>query len=234
MLHLGHEFGAYRRTVRFSKFAHGHKFGPHLGTDGIQFGLLLGIELQGADQPFALGSQTSAALPACRLGDGAGYPGPGAGITGAGARRSSSRSGRRCSRWLDPGDTHPHRCVRYLEHAFTRVGDDPNIGRHARQQTPAGVGETHYGDIGHHVGNGLRCLSHLAYRTLEGLTRKRIDREGGSLPDADAPYVTFVHTRVHLHVGQILRNHKQLGRLQAGRNGLALFDGTLDHDAIHR
>jgi hypothetical protein len=61
-----------------------------------------------------------------------------------------------------------------------------------------------------------------------------IHREAGFLPDPDATDVGFVDRGFDLHVGQVLGDHEQLGRLQAGGHGLPRFDAALDHDAIDR
>ena len=49
----------------------------------------------------------------------------------------------------------------------------------------------------------------------------------------DAPHIRLVNAGIHLHIAQVFGNHKQLGRLQAGRHRLAFFNSPLDHNAVH-
>ena len=80
----------------------------------------------------------------------------------------------------------------------------------------------------------MRGFAHLAHIALKRLTGEGIDREAGFLPAADAAHVGLVDAGVHLHVGQVLGNHKHLGGLQAGGHGLALLHRAFDDDAAHR
>ena len=54
------------------------------------------------------------------------------------------------------------------------------------------------------------------------------------MPGTDTSHVALIDAGVHLHVREVLRNHKKLGGLQTGCHGLAFFYRAFDHDAVHR
>ena len=49
----------------------------------------------------------------------------------------------------------------------------------------------------------------------------------------DAADVGVVHVGIHLHLGQVLRDCEERGRLEARGHRLADIHGTRDHDAVH-
>ena len=60
-----------------------------------------------------------------------------------------------------------------------------------------------------------------------------MDGETGLLSLADDADVAFVHKSLDLHLGQVLGDDKELGCLEAGRDGLALVNGSFNHGAVH-
>ena len=204
---------------------------------------MLRAELQISHEALAHGRQASAsATPACTTANGLGlgftHPAP----APCGGARSGFNRTRRCTSWangtscsgLHPCNAHAQRRIGYFEHILALVGDQSHIGRHAGQQAVARVGEANHGGIGHYVGNVLCSLAHLTYFTLKSLAGIGVNSEAGFLSGANAAHITFVNAGVHLHVLQVLGNHKQLGGLQTGRHGLAFFDGALDHNTVDR
>ena len=137
-------------------------------------------------------------------------------------------------RWLHAGQAHAQGGVGHFQHIVAHIGHHAHIGRHARQQLAAGVGKGNHRDVGDHVAHVLPGLAHQADLALEGLAGEGIHREAGFLAGADAAHIGLVDAGIHLHVRQVLRNHKQLGRLQAGGHRLAALHRALDDDAVDR
>jgi hypothetical protein len=50
----------------------------------------------------------------------------------------------------------------------------------------------------------------------------------------NAADVRLGDVRVHLHLGEVLRDLEQLGSLEAGRHGLPHVDAARHHHAVHR
>ncbi len=134
---------------------------------------------------------------------------------------------------LHIGQAHPQRSVGHLEHIVAAVGDDAHIGRHARQQPALGVLKTHHRHIGHHIGHVLRRFAHLKQLALKALGREGVHREAHLLSGLDAAHIGLINRGLHLHVRQVLGDHKHLGRLQTGRHRLAALHRPLDDNAAH-
>ena len=228
--HLGADFfpccgsGLFRQTPQCGKP------GPQLGSNGVELHLLRFRQLQLRSEPLAQGTESPTLRGLCqRLSE----PGPASGLahtgTGGAGTRRRCRGGR-----FNAGDTHAQRSVGNFQHVLARLNHDPHVGGHARQQSATGIGKTHHCHVGHHIGHVLRRLAHLTHLTLKRLSREGIDRESRLVARADAPDVGLINAGIHLHVLQILRNHKKLRCLQAGGHGLAFFNGALDDDAIDR
>ena len=148
----------------------------------------------------------------------------------AGLGRSGSR--RTCCGRFNARDPYAQRRIGDLEHVFAALCDHAHIRCHTGQQAPARIGKTNHSHVGHDVGNVLSRLANLPHLAFKSLTGERIDCETGALSGADAADIRFVDAGIHLHIRQILGNHKELGRLQAGCDRLPLFNRALDHDAI--
>ncbi len=207
LLHLGQQLGARWLACRLIEFGQGHETRTQIDQDGVKPGLLCRVERQFFDQSRAHAGQPAPRRLCLRRRQ----PGPAGRIAGAAARPGASGGGRTGGNRLDAGNPHPQSRIGHLEHVLALVGDDAHIGCHAGKQTPGTVGESDHGHIGHHVGNGLRRLAHLAHGALEGLAWKRIHREGGVLAGTDAPDIAFVDAGIHLHVRQVLRDDEQFG-----------------------
>lgn len=103
-------------------------------------------------------------------------------------------------------------------------GDDRDIGRHAGFQFEIPVVHADDHVVGHHVLDADRRIPHLGHRALEYFVRIRVHAKLRRVPFRDAADVRLADVGVNLHLGQVLRDHKERRRLKAGHHGLPHID----------
>ena len=107
--------------------------------------------------------------------------------------------------------TVPRECRRSRGHTL-RNGRG-NGGGHARPQLQLGVGDGDHGGIGHDILHHVRRKADLVDGAFKGLRGKGIHGETDFAVGAQLPNIGLVDIGEHLHVGQILRDQEENGRL---------------------
>ena len=111
-----------------------------------------------------------------------------------------------------------------------RNGD---VGGHARQQFYARILKLDNGVVGDDVLDFGGVHAHLLDPSVEGIAGEGVHLEGGQRAHANLAHVGLVGLGIDQHLGEVLRDGEQGGRLQAGRDGLAHVHVACDYGAVN-
>ena len=120
-----------------------------------------------------------------------------------------------------------------LDHIVFPGHRNADVGGHAWEQFLFGIIERDDGVVGDDVLDCGRVHAHLAHRSGESLARERVHAELRGGPHFDLPHVGLVRLGIDQHLGQVLGDNEQRGRLQAGGDSLADIDVPRDHRAVN-
>ena len=132
------------------------------------------------------------------------------------------------------GWTKPQRRDRDSQRLCDSAGHDPHCCGHARKQLQIGIRNLHNHVVGDDVLHVDGRLADLRHRSGENHAGIGVHGKVGRLANANRTDVGLIHVGVHLHLGQILRDQEDGGRLKRCRHSLADIHVARDHRAVHR
>ena len=110
--------------------------------------------------------------------------------------------------------------------------EDGDVGRQSGLQleVAVGCGDDHL--IGDHVALGGGLLTHLLDGTLEDVVGEGINGERDALTYLYVTNVGFVNVGNNPHVGEVLGNGEEFGRVEGGGHGLTFLHRLGEHHAV--
>ena len=124
--------------------------------------------------------------------------------------------------------------ARHLQHVVLDRDHHRHVRGHPRSQLELAVLRADHGGVGHNSGLDDGLQPHLGDAPLELGVGIGVHREGDGQAGANAADVGLVDLRLDLHLGEVVRDHEELGRLEAGRDRLPDVDRARDHNAVDR
>jgi hypothetical protein len=122
--------------------------------------------------------------------------------------------------------------VRDAQHVAHRRRIDVHVRRHLRPKAPLGIVDLEDHGIGHDVLIDLCVVPDLRDPAAKFILRVRVDVEARHLPDLHAPDVRLIDVCLYLHLGQVLRDLEERGRLEGCGDCLPNIVLTIDDDTV--
>ena len=120
------------------------------------------------------------------------------------------------------------------QHVVAAAGEHLHRSGHALAQLAIGIRRVDHGVVGDHVLDRVGRLADLADRAAEFLAGIGVDGEPGLFPIVHLAHVRLVDVGEDLHLGEVVGDGEQGGRLERRGHGLAHVHRSRNHDAVDR